>query len=156
MDSTTSFCRNRRAFPGPDFSGKHLRVPVLILLACAGLAGCGSTTPSGSPTGTGGVPTISSFTADPPSIGPGTSSALNWTASGATGIAITPGTFTSASASGSTNVSPTATTTYTLTATNTAGSAISTLTITVNTSGKPTISSFTASPTSITSGATST
>jgi hypothetical protein len=43
-----------------------------------------------------------------------------------------------------------------LTATNAAGSATSTLTITVTTAGKPTISSFTASPTSITSGFSST
>jgi hypothetical protein len=46
--------------------------------------------------------------------------------SGATSIAITPGTFTSTSASGSTSMSPTATTTYTLTATNAAGSTTST------------------------------
>ena len=47
------------------------------------------------------------------------------------------------------NVSPTATTTYTLTATNTAGTATATVTVTVQPS-LPTISSFTASPTSIT------
>ncbi len=81
---------------------------------------------------------------------------LSWTATGATSIAITPGTFTSASASGATNVSPTATTTYTLTATNAAGSATSTLTVSVNTAGKPTISSFTASPSTITAGSSST
>jgi hypothetical protein len=107
---------------------------ILIFLVCAGLAGCGSTTPSGSPSGTGAVPTISSFTADPPSIGSGTSSALGWAVSGAAGIAITPGTFTSASASGSTNVSPTATTTYTLTATNASGSVTSTAKVTVTAS----------------------
>jgi hypothetical protein len=111
-------------------------VPLLtfVLLACAGLAGCGSTTSSGSPAGTGAVPMISSFTADPISISSGTSSTLSWSASGAAGVTITPGTFTSASASGSTNVSPTATTTYTLTATNTSGSATSTVKVTVTAS----------------------
>jgi PKD repeat protein len=88
------------------------------------------------------------------------SSTLSWAAanrpSGATSIAITPGTFTSTSASGSTSMSPTATTTYTLTATNAAGSTTSTLTVTVNAASKPTISSFTASPTTITSGSSST
>jgi hypothetical protein len=127
---------------------------ILILAVCVGALGCG-TSSSSSPSGKGS-PGITSFTANPTSVNSGASSTLSWAATGATSIAITPGTFTSASASGSTSVSPTATTTYTLTATNTAGSAISTLTITVNTSGKPTISSFTASPTSITSGATST
>src|SRR5271168_422537 len=127
---------------------------ILILAVCVGALGCG-TSSSSSPSGKGS-PGITSFTANPTSVNSGASSTLSWAATGATSIAITPGTFTSASASGSTSVSPTATTTYTLTATNTAGSAISTLTITVITSGKPTISSFTASPTSITSGATST
>ena len=54
------------------------------------------------------------------------------------------------------SVSPTATTTYMLTATNAAGSTTSTLTVTVTAEDKPTISSFTASPTSITSGSSST
>jgi len=61
-----------------------------------------------------------SFSADPESINSGSSSMLSWATSGATSIAITPGTFTSTSVSGSTSVSPTATTTYTLTATNAA------------------------------------
>src|SRR5580658_3361385 len=143
MALTFSFRNNRRGFPGPNFSGRHLRVPVfisfilisLILLLGAGLAGCGSTTSAGPPSGAGAVPTISSFTADPPSISSGTSSALNWTASGATSIAITPGTFTSQSASGSTNVSPSTTTTYTLTATNASGSVTSMAKVTVTSSG---------------------
>jgi Putative Ig domain len=114
--------------------GWYLRLPVpflILLMACAVLAGCGSTISSGSPPGTLAAPTISSFNADPISISSGTSSTLSWAASGATGIAITPGIFTSASASGSTNVSPTATTTYTLTATNASGSATSTAKVTV-------------------------
>ena len=105
---------------------------VLILFACVGLAGCGSVVQSNSSSGTGSVPAITSFTADPTSINSGASSTLSWVTTGATSIAITPGTFTSTSASGSTSVSPTATTTYTLTATNAAGSTTSTLTVTVN------------------------
>jgi len=99
---------------------------------------------------------ITSFTANPTSVNSGTSSTLNWVATGATSIAITPGSFTSASASGSTTMSPTATTSYTLTATNAAGSTTSTLTIAVNTTGKPVIGSFTANPTGITAGSSST
>jgi hypothetical protein len=127
---------------------------IVILSSCIGLAGCGTSTSS--PSAKGSMPAITSFTANPTSINPGTSSTLTWAAAGATSIAITPGTFTSTSAGGSASMSPTATTTYTLTATNSAGSATSTATITVNTAGKPTISSFTASPASIPSGSSST
>jgi hypothetical protein len=123
-----------------------------VLFACFGLTGCGS--PSASP-GKDSGPTITSFTADPTSIDSGTSSALDWAATGATSIAITPGTFTSTSASGSTTMSPTATTNYTLTATNAAGSTTAVLTVTVNAASKPVISSFKASPNSITSGSSS-
>jgi hypothetical protein len=102
-------------------------------------------------------PTISSFIASPTTITSGSTSTLSWTTSGAISIAITPGTFTSAAANGSATDSPTATTTYTLTASNSAGSVTATATVTVNTPpSKPTISSFTASPTSITSGSSST
>ena len=82
-------------------------------------------------------PTISAFAASPTTITSGSSSTLSWATTGATSIAITPGTFTSTSASGSTNVSPTATTAYTLTATNASGSATSTATVTVTTPGGP-------------------
>jgi hypothetical protein len=54
---------------------------------------------------------------------------------GATSIAIMPGTFTSTSATGSTSVSPMATTTYTLTAINASGSTTATATVTVTTVG---------------------
>jgi hypothetical protein len=80
-------------------------------------------------------PKISSFKANPASITSGSSSTLSWTTTGATSIAITPGTFTSTSASGSTSVSPTATTTYTLKATNAAGSTTATAKVTVTASG---------------------
>ncbi len=86
-------------------------------------------------TGGAGAPTITSFTANPTTINSGSSSTLAWAATGATSIAITPGTFTSTSASGSTSVSPTATTTYTLTATNASGSATSPATVTIAAAG---------------------
>ena len=126
---------------------------LLILFACVGLDGCGS---SNSPSGTVLEPAIGSFTADLTSITSGSSSTLSWQTTGATSIAITPGTFTSTSAGGSTPVNPTATTTYTLTATNAAGSTTSTAKVTVTAASKPTIGSFTASSTSITSGSSST
>ena len=155
MDSTNSSCRNERSFPGRDFSGLNVCSLVLILFACAGLVGCGATNSSGSASEKNSVPTITSFAADPTSIDSGTSSTLSWAASGATSIAITPGTFKSTSSSGSTSMSPTATTTYTLTASNAAGSTTSTLTLAVNAVDKPVINSFTASPASVTSGASS-
>ena len=85
------------------------------------------------------IPTVTSFTANPTAINSGSSSTLSWVTSGATSIAITPGTFTSTSASGSTSVSPTVTTTYTLTATSTGGSTTATAMVTVNTGGSLTI-----------------
>jgi hypothetical protein len=102
------------------------------------------------------MPSITSFTADPTSINSGASSTLSWSVAGATSIAITPGTFTSTSPSGSMSMSPTETTTYILTATNAAGSATSMVTVTVTTASKPAINSFTANPTTITSGSSST
>jgi PKD repeat protein len=104
----------------------------------------------------GSKPTINTFSASPSSINSGSSSSLNWSTSGATTIALTPGSFTSTLASGSTSVSPAATTTYTLTASNSYGSSTMTVTVTVNAAGsKPTINTFSASPSSINSGSSS-
>jgi hypothetical protein len=147
-----SFCEAHTPAIGLNFSRTAL---IFILAVCVGLVGCG-TSSSNSSSGKGSVPTISSFAANPISVNSGASSTLSWATTGATSLAITPGTFTSISASGSTTVNPTSTTTYTLTATNASGSATSTVTVTVNTTGKPIISSFTANPTTITSGASST
>ena len=83
------------------------------------------------------LPTISSFVASPASITAGSNSTLIWATTGATTIAITPGTFSSTAASGSTGVSPTATTTYTLTAANAAGSTTAMATVTITTTGSP-------------------
>jgi len=134
MSSTGSFCRNRHGTPRLNSLALDLRALAVILMACAGLAGCGSTS-SNSSSGTGAAPTFSSFTAAPTSISSGTSSTLSWATTGATSLAITPGTFVSTSANGTTGVSPTATTTYTLTATNATGSTTSTLQVAVTASG---------------------
>jgi chitodextrinase len=102
------------------------------------------------------APSIASFTASPTSIVSGNSSTLSWSVSGnptptlsISGVGTVTGT--------SVAVSPTATTTYTLTATSSAGSATAQVTVTVTPATvAPTIASFTASPTSIVSGNTST
>ncbi len=100
-------------------------------------------------------PAITSFTATPESIAPGQSARLAWSAPGATYYYISadngsdPGRFFTTS----TTVRPRATTTYTLTAYNPAGSTTRTLTLPVGTVGaKPVISSFTATPASVTQG----
>lgn len=156
--SATESSRERRHMHSPHSrntmqSGINQRngfVWALILLSvCAGLAGCVKKVPIVKQVA---APTISSFSASPASIINGSTTTLSWTTSGATGVAITPGTFASTSASGSVILSPTATTTYTLTATNTTGSVTTTLVVTVTQPTLPTISSFTASPTSITLG----
>jgi hypothetical protein len=113
----------------------HSALFFIILCACAGLGGCGSTTSSNSSSRNGPMPAITSFTANPTSVNFGTSSALSWATTGATSLSITPGTFTSTSASGSTSMSPTATTTYTLTATNASGSTSSKARVTVTAPG---------------------
>lgn len=110
------------------------------------------------------TPVISSFTATPASITSGQSSTLSWSATRATSFKIrVSGAHSSApdvySGTGtSVSVSPTATITYILTATNSGGSVTSTTTVTVTQPlpTRPTISSFIASPASITRGQSST
>src|SRR6266545_1020611 len=112
----------------------------------------GSPTPT--PTPVPSLPTISSFTASPSSITSGNPSVLSWSVTGATGLRLDPGNV-NVTGLTSKSVTPTATTTYVLTATNSAGAAARSVTVTVtNTTPPPlpTISSFTASPGSITSG----
>ncbi len=100
-------------------------------------------------------PTISSFIATPSSLTVGQSSTLSWAVSGATSLSINNGVGT---VTGTTRaVSPTATTTYTLTATNATGSVTATATVTVNPAPQsPTITSFTATPPTLTVGQSST
>jgi len=139
----------------PQPSAQGLAALCLFILACLGMTGCAAVKGSGNP-GQGSAPTINSFTANVTTITSGASVTLSWSTSGASTISISPDNFTSTSASGSTSVGPTATTSYTLTATNSAGSTTFKLTITVNPAGtKPTINSFTAIPTSINLGSSS-
>ena len=111
-------------------------------------------------------PAIVTFTANPEAISVGESSTLRWTATSAASITINDGSddiYTTDSSSqvtsGSHTVRPTTTTTYTLTAARPDVSLTDTVTITVtalatevNAPASPTIDSFTANPTEITSG----
>src|ERR1039458_5192465 len=160
--SATGSSRERRRMHSPQsrhamqsvINGRRGVVRALVLLsALSALAGCTQKTPTLKQVA---APTISSFSASPASIINGTTTTVSWATAGATSVAITPGTFASTSASGSVVLSPTTTTTYTLTATNTTGSVTATLVVTVTQPTLPTISSFTASPTSITLGGIST
>jgi hypothetical protein len=94
------------------------------------------------------TPTISNFVASPSTITAGQSSNLTATFSGGTGV-ITPGNLPATSGVAVT-VTPAATTMYTLTVTPASGTPITqTVTVTVNPLVKPSISSFTANPSTI-------
>jgi fibronectin type 3 domain-containing protein len=96
------------------------------------------------------APSITSFVANPTSITSGGTSSLTGVFANGTGV-ITPGNLTVTSGT-AVSVSPSDTTIYTLTVTNTAGvTAAQTATVTVNVA-KPSITSFTADPSSITEG----
>ncbi len=98
-----------------------------------------------------GPPVISSFTASPSSIASGGSSTLSWTVGGATSVSIDQAIGT-VSNTGTKSVTPTTTTTYTLTASNSLGSSTRTAAVTVTAAGLPVITTFAASPTSVSSG----
>ena len=96
------------------------------------------------------APTITSFTANPTTIGSGASTSLTGVFANGTGV-VTPGNL--AVTSGTpVSVSPMTSTVYTLTVTPPAGTAV-TQTVSVTVGPAPTITSFTASPATITSGA---
>ncbi len=96
---------------------------------------------------------ISNFDAGPEIIGPGGSSVLNWEVSGADNITIGPG-IGPVSSNGSISVSPSETTTYKLIATGKGSEKVALCTVTVNNESQEPllISSFEASPDSITPG----
>ena len=98
------------------------------------------------------TPTISSFTANPTTITPGASSSLTGVFSNGTGV-ITPGNLPVTSGT-PVNVTPSATTTYTLKVTSSTGRSVS-KSVTVTVTAPPTITSFTANPTSISAGSSS-
>ena len=100
------------------------------------------------------APMISSFTATPSTITSGGSSTMTWSVTGATSLSINQGV--GAVTGTNASVSPTTTTTYTLTATNSAGTVTANTTVTVSNPTAPAISSFTATPSTISSGGSST
>jgi hypothetical protein len=94
---------------------------------------------------TGGqLPRIIRFAANPRTITAGQSSTLGWVVDNATSVEIS--TLGKVALTGTQSVSPAATTTYTLTATNAAGSVTAQATVTVSAAQPPTITSFTATP----------
>jgi predicted outer membrane repeat protein len=105
---------------------------------------------------------VSSFVATPPSITQGGTSVLSWTVVGATTVVIVDAddaeVYSGSAASATVEVTPTSTTTYTLIATNAAGSAEAntTVTVTADVSDGPTIAAFSAQPSSIELGSSTT
>jgi len=117
--------------------------------------GAGGQTVTASVTVTVGAskPAIIRFSASPSHINQGQTSLLSWTTTGASTVSINNGVGT-VPVNGSQSVSPATTTTYTLTATSSDGvTAVSAaVTVTVGGGAVPTILSFTASPTVISTG----
>lgn len=96
-------------------------------------------------------PTISDFKAMPATITSGGSSTLAWTVSGATSLSLDNG-IGPVSGTSSRSVTPAATTSYILSATNAYGTTTKTTTVTVVPA--PSITSFSANPTTVASGGT--
>lgn len=100
------------------------------------------------------------FTADKTTVGAGGNALLSWSASGASSCVLAPGNVTSSGGTGSKLVSGIkATTTYTITCSNSAGKSASSLQITVSPAPPvttPAITLFTATPSALTAGGTST
>jgi hypothetical protein len=132
----------------------------LFLLAMLFVAGCAPGGPITIST-TGQQPSIVSFNAGPPSISAGDSSNLSWSVTGATTVSIDQG-IGNVALTGTRAVAPAATTIYTLTASNAAGSVTATTQVIVTgapspaPAALPVINYFTASPSSISLGATTT
>ncbi len=113
------------------------------------------------------APVISAFSASPAAITSGQSSVLSWSVAGADTVSIDKGLGSQSNASSSSaTVSPTQTTTYTITAVNYIGTTTAQTTVTVTSSSgggeggstinPPVVNSFSASPTSISAGQSST
>jgi fibronectin type 3 domain-containing protein len=132
--------------------GAIMRVNVLarwafvLCLLFTGLTGCGSITAGPNPA----EPTISSFAANPTAVAVGGVASLTGVFANGNGV-ITPGNIAVTSGT-AVSVTPAQTTTYILTVTNTSGgTAALTATVTVSATA-PTVTSFTANPTSISAG----
>jgi hypothetical protein len=124
-------------------------VALVAGLAIFDLTGCGT----GSSTTTAPPPSITSFTASPATIEAGSNSSLTGVFSGGSGV-ITPGNIAATSGT-AVSVSPTTTTAYTLTVTSASGGTPATQQTTVTVDPVPVISSFTANPTTIAAGSSS-
>jgi hypothetical protein len=96
--------------------------------------------------GTGAVPTVVTFVANPASITSGQSTQLCWQVTNATSISISPTVGNNLTGNACASVSPTTTTTYVLTATNAAGQIQANATVTVGTGTGVQILSFYANP----------
>lgn len=97
--------------------------------------------------GSGAVPTVVSFVANPSNISSGQSTQLCWQVTNATSISISPTVGNNLAGNACASVSPTTTTTYTLTATNAAGQIQANATVTVGSgTGGVQILSFYATP----------
>ncbi|MHB8085510.1 MAG: hypothetical protein ACYDHZ_06770 [Dehalococcoidia bacterium] len=115
-------------------------------------------TPPITPSGSVGLPVITSFSATPSSISAGSSTVLNWSVTNATGAKISG--LGNVATSGSSSVYPTTTTTYVIEAYNSTGQSSASTVITVAGStvppysggGVPSIIAFSASPSIIEAG----
>ena len=128
-------------------------------LTARGAAGTASASATVTIGGAAPVPApTATLVADPPTITAGGSSTLRWTTTNASSVTIDQGVgAVTPLAGGSVSVTPTTDTTYTLTATNASGSATAAATVTVGgVSSCPVIDSFSAAPTQIRSGESST
>jgi len=104
---------------------------------------------------TGILPTINSFTISPGSIYTGQTATVSWNVKDSTAVSIEPG-IGSVSPSGTKVISPSSTTKYVLTATNGNGNSTASATLNIMASDAPIITSFSASPATITSSELST
>lgn len=104
------------------------------------------------------LPTVTGFTATPSTMATGETSILAWTTAHTNSVSVTPSGGSGLPATGSLGVSPTTTTTYTLTATGSGGTASATVIVTVNAppAALPMVTNFTASPTVLAVGETTT
>jgi hypothetical protein len=123
-------------------------VAVMASAAICNLAACGGG--GGGSTETTPPPSITSFAASPATIESGSKSSLTAVFSGGSGV-IAPGSIAVTSGT-AVSVSPTATTAYTLTVTPTGSGTAVTQQTTVTVDPVPVISSFTASPTTVAAG----
>jgi len=123
-----------------------------------GITSCGGASEKGNSGGNNPAPpVVTSFVASPATVTAGQSVTLTWSTQNVTAVTIT-GVNGSQPASGSATVTPSQTTSYQLTATGPAGTATATVgvTVTPQPNPPPVISSFTASPSTVPSGGSTT